>query len=73
VALVLQLPIGIESTFKGVVDLVTMKGVVWQDESLGAKFLYSSPAPSGIGYNQYGNTAPVSSSFDGTSCALLNH
>jgi len=38
--MVLQLPIGIESTFKGVVDLVAMKGVVWQDESLGAKFDY---------------------------------
>ncbi len=38
--MVLQLPIGIESTFKGVVDLVSMKGVVWQDESLGAKFDY---------------------------------
>jgi len=40
IPMVLQLPIGIESTFKGVVDLVTMKGVVWQDESLGAKFDY---------------------------------
>jgi elongation factor G len=34
----LQLPIGIESTFRGVVDLIEMKGVVWRDESLGAKF-----------------------------------
>ncbi len=34
----LQLPIGIESTFKGVVDLVEMNAVVWRDESLGAKF-----------------------------------
>ncbi|MFM7981122.1 MAG: elongation factor G, partial [Candidatus Fonsibacter sp.] len=37
---VMQLPIGIENTFKGVVDLVKMKGVIWQDESLGAKFDY---------------------------------
>src|SRR3989304_5598490 len=36
----LQLPIGIESTFKGVVDLVEMRGIVWQDEALGAKFDY---------------------------------
>jgi elongation factor G len=36
--LVLQLPIGIESDFKGVVDLVANKAIVWQDESLGAKF-----------------------------------
>ncbi len=34
----LQLPIGIENTFKGVVDLVEMRGIVWHDESLGAKF-----------------------------------
>jgi elongation factor G len=36
--LVLQLPIGIESDFVGVVDLVRMKSVVWKDESLGAEF-----------------------------------
>ncbi len=36
--LVLQLPIGIESSLKGVVDLVTNKAIIWQDESLGAKF-----------------------------------
>ena len=36
--LVLQLPIGIESDLKGVVDLVSNNAIVWQDESLGAKF-----------------------------------
>jgi elongation factor G len=36
--LVLQLPIGIESELKGVVDLVANNAIVWQDESLGAKF-----------------------------------
>ena len=36
--LVTQLPIGIESNLKGVVDLVTNKAIIWQDESLGAKF-----------------------------------
>ena len=36
--LVLQLPIGIESDLKGVVDLVSNKAIVWHDESLGAKF-----------------------------------
>ena len=36
--LVTQLPIGIESNLKGVVDLVSNKAIVWQDESLGAKF-----------------------------------
>lgn len=36
--LVLQLPIGSESDFKGVIDLVEMKAIIWQEESLGAKF-----------------------------------
>jgi elongation factor G len=35
---ILQLPIGSEDKFIGVVDLVTMKAVVWEDESLGARF-----------------------------------
>ena len=36
----LQLPIGAEADLKGIVDLVKMKGVVWQNEDLGAKFDY---------------------------------
>ena len=35
---VLQLPIGAEDKFAGVVDLITMKAAVWEEESLGAKF-----------------------------------
>merc|ERR1719440_900195 len=34
----LQLPIGKEGDFLGVVDLVQMKAIIWNDESLGAKF-----------------------------------
>ncbi|MFZ5671349.1 MAG: elongation factor G, partial [Pseudomonadota bacterium] len=34
----IQLPIGSEANFKGIVDLVRMTAVVWEDESLGAKF-----------------------------------
>jgi len=34
----IQLPIGAEASFKGIVDLVRMKAVVWEDEGLGAKF-----------------------------------
>jgi elongation factor G len=37
--LVLQLPIGAESNFVGIVDLVRMKAIVWKDESLGAEFV----------------------------------
>jgi len=33
-----QLPIGAESSFKGIIDLIRMKAVVWDDESLGAKY-----------------------------------
>ena len=35
---VMQLPIGAETEFKGVVDLVEMNALVWRDESLGAQW-----------------------------------
>jgi elongation factor G len=35
---VMQLPIGAEDKFAGIIDLITMKAVIWEDESLGAKF-----------------------------------
>jgi elongation factor G len=38
--LVLNLPIGVEADHIGVVDLIKMKGIVWQGEDLGAKFEY---------------------------------
>jgi elongation factor G len=34
----IQLPIGSESNFKGLIDLVRMVGVVWEEETLGAKY-----------------------------------
>ncbi len=37
---VLYLPIGIEGSFKGLVDLVENRAIVWLEESLGAKFEY---------------------------------
>src|SRR5262249_46216763 len=35
---VIQLPIGVESSFAGVIDLIAMKAIIWETESLGAKF-----------------------------------
>ena len=35
---VVQLPIGAENKFAGVIDLVKMKAIVWDEETLGAKF-----------------------------------
>jgi elongation factor G len=37
---VLYLPIGIEGGFRGLVDLVENRAIIWLDESLGAKFVY---------------------------------
>jgi elongation factor G len=37
-AVPIQLPIGAESSFRGIVDLVRMRAVIWEDEQLGAKF-----------------------------------
>jgi len=38
VPLVLQIPWGIEDDFNGVIDLVKMKGILWEEETLGAEF-----------------------------------
>src|SRR5712692_8772633 len=34
----IQIPIGLEDQFKGVVDLIAMKGLIWNDESKGAEY-----------------------------------
>src|ERR1700692_563574 len=34
----IQLPIGSENAFRGIIDLVRMKGVIWEEEGLGAKY-----------------------------------
>ena len=38
--LVMQLPIGSESNYEGLIDLVLMKEIVWKEENLGAEFEY---------------------------------
>ena len=40
----IQLPLGKESGFRGIVDLVRMKALVWEEETLGAKF-HEAPIP----------------------------
>ncbi len=40
----LQLPIGIEDTFLGVVDLVEMKAIIWEGDELGAAY-HDAPIP----------------------------
>ncbi|HJM51677.1 MAG TPA: elongation factor G [Alphaproteobacteria bacterium] len=46
--LVLQLPIGSEAEFAGIVDLVRMKAVLWKEETLGAEF-YDADIPAELG------------------------
>jgi elongation factor G len=36
--IVLQLPVGAEDEYKGLVDLIKMKALIWRDESLGAEW-----------------------------------
>lgn len=35
----IQIPIGAEETFKGVVDLIKMKAIIWHDETMGAEYV----------------------------------
>lgn len=46
-ALVLQLPVGIEDKFQGVIDLVQMKAIIWKNEDLGASFSFE-PIPADL-------------------------
>lgn len=40
-----QIPVGKESDFKGVVDLINMRQILWRDETLGAEYEYVDIAP----------------------------
>jgi elongation factor G len=44
---IVQIPIGAEEKFIGIVDLISMKAMVWEEESLGAKF-HEEPIPEGL-------------------------
>ncbi|MBI3753778.1 MAG: elongation factor G, partial [Deltaproteobacteria bacterium] len=37
---VMQLPVGVEDNFKGVVDLISQKAIIWDESTLGAKFRF---------------------------------
>ncbi|RPH52818.1 MAG: elongation factor G [Desulfobacteraceae bacterium] len=43
--LILQLPVGSEENFAGVIDLIGMKQIVWDDETLGATFSMDEISP----------------------------
>ncbi len=45
IPLPIQIPVGAESEFRGVVDLLHMRQVVWHDETLGAEYEYQEIAP----------------------------
>jgi len=44
-AVPIQLPLGVEETFRGVIDLVSMQALVWNDETLGAEYKTETIAP----------------------------
>ncbi len=45
--LLMQLPVGVESDFAGVVDLIEMRAMIWRDETLGAEF-YETDIPADL-------------------------
>jgi len=51
---VITLPIGAESSFKGLIDLIRMKAIIWHDDELGAKYdILDIPAEFSAQANEY--------------------
>ena len=46
-AVIINFPVGLESDFKGVVDLIRNQAIIWHEETLGAKFSYE-PIPADL-------------------------
>ena len=46
-AVIVNFPIGLESDFRGVVDLIRNEAIIWHEETLGAKFSYE-PIPADL-------------------------
>jgi len=47
--LILELPVGAEDSFAGVIDLVQMRQIVWDDDTLGATFSVQDISPEHLG------------------------
>ncbi len=41
----IQIPVGVESDFRGVIDLIKMRQIIWHEETLGAKYEYLDIEP----------------------------
>src|SRR5262249_51760470 len=70
----IQLPIGSENQFKGVVDLVRMVGVIWDDETLGAKYHDVEIPPDMLDQAKYYRVRLIEAAFepdDGVMAAYL--
>ena len=68
--LVVQLPVGAEARYAGVVDLVAMKAVLWSDESLGAEYVEADIPPDMAGAARAARDALVQAAVEHDDAAL---
>ncbi|MHA4871648.1 elongation factor G [Duganella sp. PWIR1] len=66
VAVPIQIPLGAEDNFHGVVDLVKMRAINWDDESLGVKFTYEDIPANLQGLAQEWRDKMVEAAAEGT-------